>query len=155
MSARSVESTSTASTLSPDQLIAGVSSNENGVYPPRYSPSRFAVEADGGGGHDAREVHEHALALESSRQTEVAPVDRDELIASVVEAVPGQNAVGVREGHPLEAAIVEIRSGGAPTVWPPYSHFRFKGKTCRFEVGAGAAASAARPAPRPSGSRDD
>ncbi len=39
-SGRSVESTSTASTFSPFQSRCGVSSNENGVYPPLYSPSR-------------------------------------------------------------------------------------------------------------------
>ena len=39
MSGRSVESTSTASTLSLSHFKYFVSSKENGVYPPRYSPS--------------------------------------------------------------------------------------------------------------------
>src|SRR5947207_1769011 len=43
MSLRSVESTSTARTLSPRQLRCGVSSNEKGVYPPRYSPSLWPL----------------------------------------------------------------------------------------------------------------
>ena len=40
MSLRSLESSSTVTRFSPSQLRWGVSSNENGVYPPLYSPRR-------------------------------------------------------------------------------------------------------------------
>lgn len=41
------------------------------------------------------------------------PVDGDKLVLLVIEAVPGQNAVGVRDGHLLKAAIIEVGLGTA------------------------------------------
>ena len=48
---------------------------------------------------------------------EVAAVGGDELICSVVEAVPGQFDVGMRERHVLPTAVVKGGRGGRLAVF--------------------------------------
>ncbi len=67
-----------------------------------------AVDPDGGGGHHAFKIHENALAVRFRRQLEAAAIDGDELIGLVVEAVPGQADIGVRNRPRAQTRIVEI-----------------------------------------------
>ena len=48
------------------------------------------------------------LPRASARQLEAAPIDGDEFVGLVVEAVPGQLDVGVRDDHLLESGVVEV-----------------------------------------------
>jgi hypothetical protein len=55
---------------------------------------------------------EHALAAPRRLRAEVAAIDGDEFVALVVEAVPRQIDVGVRQRDALEFGIVEARRIG-------------------------------------------
>ena len=74
---------------------------------------RVAVDPDGGGGHGAFEVDEDALAACGGGKAEVAAVGGDELVVGVVEAVPGEELVGVRKDDGGEGAVVEVWVGVA------------------------------------------
>ena len=63
-----------------------------------------AVDPDGGGGHHAFEVDEDVLASGFRGKLEAATVERDELVGLLVEAVPREPDVGVRDGDAVEAA---------------------------------------------------
>ena len=108
MSARSVESTSTARTFSASQSTMGGEFEGEGREAALVFAEARAVDPDRGGGHYAFEVDEDALAARFGGQLEAAAIDRDELIGFLVEAVPGQRDVGVRNDHALERGIVEL-----------------------------------------------
>ena len=72
-----------------------------------------AVDPDRGGGHHAFEIDEHVLAAASGGQLEAAPIDGDEFVGLVVEAVPGQADIGVGNDDAIEAGIVELAAVGA------------------------------------------
>ena len=88
------------------------------MYPPLYSPRRGAVDPDSGGGHHAFEVDEDALASRFRRKLEAAAIERDELVGLLVEAVPRQRDVGVRDHDAIEIGVVEI------FVVPAFDHVR-------------------------------
>ncbi len=67
----------------------------------------LAVEPHGARRHGAVEVHEDVLAAGLRRNAEVAAVGGDELRAFLVEAVPREPLVGVRDDDALEFGIVE------------------------------------------------
>src|SRR5258708_20549398 len=54
------------------------------------------------------EVDEDALAARGARQLEMTSIGRDKLILLVVERVPGEHSVGVRNDHMCEGFIVEL-----------------------------------------------
>src|SRR5882724_184110 len=68
----------------------------------------LAVDPNGGGGHDAFEVHEDAATPCLGRKLKAAAVAGDEFIALFVKAVPGQADVGVGNDDALIAGVVEI-----------------------------------------------
>ncbi len=72
----------------------------------------LAVEVDGGGGHDAFEVDENALAHGGLGQLEVAAISGDEGVVLLREAVPRQLDVGVRDDDAVEGCVVEGARGG-------------------------------------------
>ncbi len=71
------------------------------------------VHGDRGGGHGTGEIQEDAFALPFRQRAEVTPVGGDELEAALIETVPGQAHVGVRQGDLLPRRIVEIRGRNA------------------------------------------
>ena len=72
-----------------------------------------AVEPHRGSGHHAFKVHKHALPAGFGWKLEMAPVDGNEFVVLIVEAVPGQADIGVRNHHPLETGIVEVAGFGS------------------------------------------
>jgi len=74
---------------------------------------RGAVDPDGGGGHGAFEVDEDALAARGGWGFESAAIGRDELVGFVVEVVPGQMHVGVRNHDSLKGGVIEVGCVGA------------------------------------------
>ena len=71
-----------------------------------------AVKVDGGGGHDAFEIDEDALAHGGLGHFEVAAIGGDEGVVRFREAVPGKLDVGVRDDHAVEARVIEVAGGG-------------------------------------------
>ena len=69
-----------------------------------------AVDPDGRGGHGSFEVDEGALASRSGRSSKHAAVGGKELVARVIEVVPGYARVGVGEDDALELAVIKGRS---------------------------------------------
>jgi hypothetical protein len=69
---------STASRLSPPKLRCGVTSKENGVYPPLYS-GKVPVYGNGCGGHRSGEIQENALTLPAGQSLEIPPIAGNEL----------------------------------------------------------------------------
>ena len=66
------------------------------------------VDPDCGRGHYAFKINEDVLALRLDRQTETPAVEGNELIRFVVEAVPGQANIGVRNHHAFKCGVVEL-----------------------------------------------
>ena len=65
------------------------------------------VDRNGGGSHGSAEIQEDSFSLPRGHGPEVAAVGGDELEVRLVEAVPGQAHVGVRQGDLLPRGIVE------------------------------------------------
>ena len=66
-----------------------------------------AVEVDGGGGHDAFEVDEDALAGGGVGDFQLAAVGGDELVVLVLKAVPRQRNIAVRDDDFGKARVVK------------------------------------------------
>src|SRR5262249_18476635 len=66
-----------------------------------------AVDPDGGGGHGAFEIDEDVFAARFGGELEFAAVERDEFVALVIETVPGELRVGVRNHDAFELRVVE------------------------------------------------
>ncbi len=85
-----------------------MSSNENGVKPPLYSPSRTPFSQTVEAVITPSKSTNTLRAARSGGHAEMAAVDRNELIGLLVEAVPGQPDIGMRHGHARKSAVVEI-----------------------------------------------
>jgi hypothetical protein len=72
---------------------------------------RLAVECYCRRRHDALEVDEDAATILILWRHEVSPIDVNELVVAIVEAVPRESAVGVGHSDALKAGVVEIRIG--------------------------------------------
>src|SRR5579871_3996886 len=68
----------------------------------------FAVYPDRRSRHYTFKIDEHALSLGLRRQLESPPINRDELVVLVVEAVPGKSNVAVRNHNAIERRVIEI-----------------------------------------------
>ena len=68
-----------------------------------------AVDPDSGSSHGTFEINEDTLACGGLRQFEAAPIGGDEFVILVVEVVPGQVDVGMRNNDAFKLRIVEIR----------------------------------------------
>ena len=77
------------------------------------------VDRHGGGRHRAPKIEEHAQPPRLRRHFEVAAVNGNKLVVAVIEAMPGQQFVGVRNGNGSESAVVESGLGGALGSWAP------------------------------------
>ena len=71
-----------------------------------------AVNPNGGGGHHAFEIDEDMLSLGFRRQTKPTTIKRDELIGSVIETVPGQAYIGVRDDDTIKGGVVKFFAVG-------------------------------------------
>src|SRR5580658_3256159 len=78
----------------------------------------LAIDRHRGRGHHSGKIHENAFAFELIRQTEMASINRDELVLLLVESMPGKYFIGVRDGHPFELRVVEFRRGTAGRDFP-------------------------------------
>src|SRR5882724_865408 len=67
-----------------------------------------AINPDSGGGHDAFEVDKNVAAGGFRWELETAAIDGDELVRLIVEAVPGEADVGVRNDNAFEGGVVEL-----------------------------------------------
>ena len=67
-----------------------------------------AVDPYGRGGHHPFEIYEDALALGGGRKFEAPPIERDKLVSLLIEAVPRQSNVGVRDDDLIKPGVVEI-----------------------------------------------
>src|SRR5580700_4277350 len=67
------------------------------------------IDPNGRGGHDTFEVHENALAASLWGQTKTTPVNGNKLILLVVEAMPGQPDIRVRNNDVIKPRVVELR----------------------------------------------
>src|ERR1017187_9180621 len=65
------------------------------------------------GGHCPFEIHKHAFSSRVPRIFEPPAISRDKCIFLLIEAVPRQLNVGVRNSHDLKRRIIEIRSVSA------------------------------------------
>ena len=72
-----------------------------------------AVDPDGGSGHGAFKIHEDTLACRSLRHFEPSPIGGDEFVILVVEVVPGQCNIRVRDDDWFKLRIVESDCFGA------------------------------------------
>ena len=69
-----------------------------------------SVDPDGRRDHGSFEVDEYALASRSGRSSKRAAVRGEELVARVIEVVPGHARVGVGKDDALEVAVIKGRS---------------------------------------------
>src|SRR5580700_3449253 len=67
-----------------------------------------AVDPNGRGGHDPFEVDENPLATCLRGQTKTTPVDGYKLILLVVEAMPGQPDIRMRNDDVIKRRVVEL-----------------------------------------------
>src|SRR5580658_10432211 len=67
-----------------------------------------AIDPNGRGGHDPFEVDENALATCLRGQTKTTPVNGNKLILLVVEAMPGQPDIRMRNDDVIKRRIVEL-----------------------------------------------
>src|SRR5215467_306086 len=77
-------------------------------------PESLTVEPYGGSGHDSAEVNEHAALTQFKRHWEVPAINRYKLILLVIESMPRQELVRVRNGDSLESSVVE---SGSSCIW--------------------------------------
>ncbi len=68
----------------------------------------LSIEVDRGCRHHRTEVQEKPPAAHIRRWREVAAVHGDELVVSVLKAMPGQEFIRVGYGHALEARVIEF-----------------------------------------------
>src|SRR5687767_10224505 len=77
----------------------------------------LTVQRNGGRSHHAVEIDEHSSSIQSRRHPEVTPVQRNKLIFLVVEAMPRQQLVRMRNGDASEGGVVEARACAAGDVF--------------------------------------
>src|SRR5213080_3409884 len=58
--------------------------------------------------HNAFKVHENAVPFRAARNFEAPPVQGNELIFLLIEAVPGQTLIRVRHNDAFKASVVEV-----------------------------------------------
>ena len=68
-----------------------------------------AIDPDSCRRHGTFEINEDALACGRLRQLEATPIGGDEFVILVVEVVPGQADVSMRNDDALKLRVVEIR----------------------------------------------
>src|ERR1700730_13847092 len=73
----------------------------------------YAVDPDGRGRHRSFEVNENTLAFRVPRCFEASAISRDKLVGPVVEAMPWQEHVGVRNDNVLKSGIVKFNFFGS------------------------------------------
>src|ERR1051326_6456403 len=69
----------------------------------------LSVDPNSGGRHHAAKVDEDSAPLQLSRQTEVSPVDGDDLVLLIVEAMPRQHLVRMGDRYAFERKVVKAR----------------------------------------------
>ncbi len=74
---------------------------------------RNAVDPDGRGRHRSFKVKENTLAFQGPRRFEASAVSRNKLVGLVVEAMPWQEHVGVRNDSLLESRIIKFDCFGS------------------------------------------
>jgi hypothetical protein len=89
--------------VAPNTCIAAL-----GAARHRLSAEPHDTDPDRGGGHDTLEVDENVAASRFGRQFEAPAVNGDKLIGFVVEAVPGQADIRVRNDDAFESGVVEL-----------------------------------------------
>src|ERR1700751_604431 len=67
-----------------------------------------AVDPDGRSRHGTLEVHKHMLAACFGRKPEAATITRHEFVALLIEAVPRDFDVGVRNDHALVTRVIKV-----------------------------------------------
>lgn len=71
-----------------------------------------AIDPHFGRGHGSFEVHESAVRGRGGGDLEPAAVGGDKLVRLVVEAMPGQRNIGMRDCDSLEVRVVEVQQMG-------------------------------------------
>src|SRR5260370_37282174 len=73
---------------------------------------RNAVDPDGRGRHRSFKVKENTLAFQAPRRFEATAISRNKLVGLVVEAMPWQEHVGVRNDNLFKTGIIKFNCLG-------------------------------------------
>src|SRR5215831_11768982 len=72
-------------------------------------PEQLSVDPHRRRRHHAFEIDEYTFPLGAFRKFEPPPIGRDELVIFVVEAVPGQFDICMRNDNSLKLGVIEVR----------------------------------------------